>query len=122
MNHLEDTLLFQIRAANLPIPEREYRFAARAVGLGKGVRERLKVANLQDWRFDFAWPNIRLAAEIEGGTWSKGRHVRGVGFENDCRKYNAAALMGWAVLRFTGGMIESGAALESLEQWLAATE
>lgn len=53
------------------------------------------------WRFDFAWPDRMLAVEIEGGTHSGGRHTRGSGYAADCEKYNAAAIQGWHVLRFT---------------------
>jgi very-short-patch-repair endonuclease len=48
------------------------------------------------WKFDFAWPAIKLAVEIEG----QGRHQTFVGFRRDCDKYNAALAMGWRVLRF----------------------
>ena len=51
------------------------------------------------WRFDFAFPEIMFALEIEGGVWSKGRHTRGTGFVNDINKYNEATMMGWKVLR-----------------------
>ena len=57
------------------------------------------------FRFDFAFLGERVAVEIEGGSWSGGRHVRGAGFEKDCEKYNLAGSMGWRVLRFTTGMI-----------------
>ena len=58
------------------------------------------------WRFDFCWPEIKLAVEVEGGTWSGGRHNTGKGFEDDCEKYAEAALLGWTVLRVTGKMIK----------------
>jgi very-short-patch-repair endonuclease len=70
------------------------------------------------WRFDFAWPERKLAVEVEGGTWSGGRHTRGDGFERDCEKYNAAALLGWTVLRFTTAMVDDGRALETIERAL----
>lgn len=57
------------------------------------------------WRFDFCHRQSRIAIELEGGTWTGGRHVRGSGFERDCEKYNAAALLGWRVFRLTGGML-----------------
>ena len=60
------------------------------------------------WRFDFADVRRKIAVEIEGGIWVRGKHVRGKGYENDCRKYNAAALQGWTVLRFTPGMVTDG--------------
>lgn len=53
------------------------------------------------WRFDFAFPAQRVAIELEGGVHSRGRHTRGKGFIADCDKYNAAAELGWTVLRYT---------------------
>jgi very-short-patch-repair endonuclease len=61
-------------------------------------------------RFDFAFPDVRVAVEVEGGTWTGGRHSRGVGFASDCAKYNFAVLSGWRVLRFTGDMVKDGTA------------
>lgn len=71
------------------------------------------------WRFDFAWPAVKVAVECEGGTHSGGRHTRGPGFEKDAEKYNAALLAGWRVLRFTQRQITSGEALVLIERMLA---
>ena len=103
-SRLEETLALHIRAANLPAPVREHRFAPP-----------------RRWRFDFAWPDLMLAAECEGATWTNGRHVRGKGIENDMEKYNQAALDGWVLLRFTAQMINSGEALAQIEQALNET-
>ena len=70
------------------------------------------------WRFDFAWPEQKIAAEIEGGVWTRGRHTRGKGFINDCDKYNAATLLGWRVFRFTREHIDSGDAIRLIEDAL----
>ena len=70
------------------------------------------------WRFDFCWPGRMVAVELEGGVYSGGRHVRGRGFENDCEKYNAAALAGWKVGRFTARMVDNGEALAWLKEAL----
>lgn len=70
------------------------------------------------WRFDFAWPVERVALEIEGGSWTGGRHVRGRGFESDCEKYNEAAVQGWRILRVTGGMVQDGRAVWYLKRLL----
>jgi hypothetical protein len=51
------------------------------------------------WRFDFAWPIAKVALEVEGGAFTRGRHVRPSGFIADCEKYSEAALLGWTVLR-----------------------
>jgi very-short-patch-repair endonuclease len=50
---------------------------------------------------DFAWPEQKVAVEIEGGVFSGGRHTRGAGFVADCDKYNALAAAGWRLFRFT---------------------
>lgn len=63
---------------------------------------------VRKWRFDFADVSKMIAVEIEGGTWSGGAHTRGRGFEEDCEKYNEAAVFGWRVFRFTGKMVEDG--------------
>jgi hypothetical protein len=57
------------------------------------------------WRFDYCHVVSRVAIELEGGTYSNGRHVRGVGYTNDAIKYNEAISRGWAVLRFTTEML-----------------
>lgn len=90
---LETLLLGQIRNAGLPTPERETTFHQR-----------------RQWRFDLAWPVAMLAVEIDGGTWVRGRHNRPKGYEEDVKKGNEAALLGWTVLRVTGGMVRSGEA------------
>jgi len=51
------------------------------------------------WRFDYAWPQHKVALEIEGAAFMRGRHTRGAGFRNDIAKYNAATLLGWRVFR-----------------------
>lgn len=93
------SLIDQIRLAGLPEPEPEVRFHPR-----------------RKWRFDWAWKDMHIAAEQEGGIWTGGRHTRGRGYESDCQKYNAAALMGWIVFRFTPDMIASGEALQTLAE------
>jgi len=70
------------------------------------------------WRFDFCWPALKIAVEVEGGTWQKSRHTTGRGFEADCEKYNAGAILGWFVLRVTGDMVNSGVALQTVEDMI----
>ena len=53
------------------------------------------------WRIDFAIVDLKIGIEIEGGVWTNGAHTRGKGFIEDMEKYNAAATLGWVILRFT---------------------
>ena len=67
------------------------------------------------WRADFAiLEPYRILIEVDGGTRSGGRHVRGSGFEQDCFKVNHAVFMGWQVLRFTSAMVISGNAIDTV--------
>ena len=66
----------------------------------------------REWRFDFAWPDVRAAIEIEGLTrgvpgrrQQVGRHQQVEGYGADCEKYNEATLAGWRVFRVTRKMI-----------------
>jgi hypothetical protein len=93
----------------------------RAAGLPGSIPEH-RFASPRRWRFHYAWPAHRLAPEIEGGTWTRGRHVRGRGYEADCEKYNTAALRGWRVLRVTTAMIRDGRALALLARALDSAE
>lgn len=111
-SHLESTLAHQLRMLGLlDLCEAEYRFSAYHVGgPGRGLRARLLEAGLSDWRFDLAWPPLKLAVEIEGGLYVGGRHTRGAGFEEDLRKYDAAMRLGWDVYRCGKQLIKSGQA------------
>jgi len=71
------------RAAGLPVPVAEYRFAPP-----------------RRWRFDYAFLSLWIAVEVEGGGFVGGRHTRGAGFLRDMEKYNAAAMLGWRILRY----------------------
>ena len=70
--------------AKAPEPESEYRFHP-----------------FRKWRFDFAWPDKKVAVEMDGGVFTGGAHVRGGHYQSDCEKGNAAVLLGWRVLHYT---------------------
>ncbi len=60
----------------------------------------------RQFRFDFSWPDVKVAVEIEGGEYSRGRHTRAAGYQTDCEKYNLAADPGWVVYRYTPTMLQ----------------
>ena len=50
------------------------------------------------WRFDIAWPEQRVAVEVQGGIWTAGRHNRGAAMLKEWEKLNTAACDGWRIL------------------------
>lgn len=89
-------------------------------------REIAFAAPRRRWRADFGigpkdrsiWAMHRILVEIDGGSFTFGRHVRGKGFEADCEKLNTANLLGYRVLRFTPAMVEDGRAIQVIRQAL----
>lgn len=98
-----DGFLLLLKAHGLPPPAQEYRFCSA-----------------RRWRFDYAWPDLDppVALEVEGGIWTRGRHVRPGGMLSDMTKYNRAALMGWVVLRCTPDDIKTGRVIDLLKEAL----
>lgn len=92
----------------------------REAGLDSGVVAEHKFHPSRLWRFDFAYPALKIAVEIEGGTWTGGRHTRGSGYAADAEKYNAAAIDGWLVVRGDGKMVRSGALLAAVKSAIDA--
>lgn len=108
-----------LKVSSVGTPEREFRFHPE-----------------RRWRFDFAWPDVKVAVEIDGGGYGfrcrtcrgtgkasgkfgpatcrtcggtgrmVGGHNTATGSTNDAEKGNAAVVLGWRVLRFTTRMLE----------------
>lgn len=99
---------------------------------GYEFETQFKFHDSRRWRSDFrVWrpcPNLGQSekdakvclVEIEGVTHygpNLGRHQTARGYEKDCEKYNAAALLGWTVFRFTGRMVGDGTMQQTLKEW-----
>jgi hypothetical protein len=65
----------------VPCPVFEYRFHSK-----------------RKWRFDMAWPDQKVALEVQGGIFSQGRHTRGAALLKEWEKLNTAATLGWRIL------------------------
>ena len=75
-------------AMTAPEPQPEYRFHAE-----------------RKWRFDWAWPEQRVAVEVNGEAWNTkggGRHGKAA----DLEKLNAAQAAGWRVFQYTPAMLD----------------
>lgn len=114
MSKAEDQFLFQVKALALPLPFREYKFHPT-----------------RKWRFDFAWPELKFAVEIEGvtyyginknGTMKLGRHQQAKGVTADCEKYGEAMLLGWTVYRCTQALVKNGDAIKLVEELIHQRE
>lgn len=105
MSDLEEQFASQLRYAELPEPVREYQFAAH-------LKRR--------FRFDFSWPLVQVAVEIEGAIYRPGRgaHSSVSGIKRDIEKHNLAVELGWRVLRFHGDQVRDGTALDVVERVL----
>jgi len=62
---------------------------------------------IRQWRSDFAWPSVKIAVEIQGGSFlgkskykKRGGHNTAIGQSRDYEKNRAAVMMGWRVLMF----------------------
>jgi very-short-patch-repair endonuclease len=91
-------VLAQIQSAGLNGWEQEYRFCST-----------------ERWRFDFAFPGLKLAVEIDGGGMGHG-HFTPWRREKENLKFNAAAALGWRILRGSTRQAENG----ELFAWLKA--
>ncbi len=97
---LEDLFVEKLRSTNLPMPECEVR-----------------LWDDRKQRVDFVWIDYELVVEIEGGSYVHGRHHRPKGFADDILKYNRIASEGMCLFRFTGEMVRSGLAIDTLEEY-----
>jgi very-short-patch-repair endonuclease len=97
-----DLLKLHLQSEKIPF-EQEYRFH-----------------DSRRWRADFAFPQRKLLVEVDGAIWTGGRHTRGAGWEKDAEKLNAAAILGYRVLRFSPGMVRRGEAIETIKRCLEA--
>jgi len=80
---LENSLFEEFKLHGLPLPARQYKFHP-----------------LRKWTLDFAWLEKRVAVEVDGGLFIRGRHSRGASQEKDHEKRNSATACGWRVFVF----------------------
>ena len=91
----EDVIAEELEDAGFGGFEREYRFHPT-----------------RRWRLDFAWVDEKIALEVEGSIWARGRHTRGKGYIGDIEKYSEASLYGWILLRVPTDNAGTGQAVD----------
>jgi len=97
----EQSFLLMLKARKMPTPTPEYRFHP-----------------VRKFRWDWAWPEARLALEVEGGVWSGGAHGRGTGIVRDMEKSTLAAEEGWRIIRVTPSNLATEATMDSIHRAL----
>lgn len=97
----------------------EIALAGQLNARGISYERELMLIPKRRFRFDFLLAEFALVIEVEGGTWSGGRHTSGAGFRSDCVKYNAALELGYRVLRYTTDMVTKGEAIAQVERIVA---
>jgi hypothetical protein len=92
-----------LKAIGVPPPVAEYKFCAD-----------------RRWKVDYAWLDVQLIVEIEGGVWigarkkkdgsyskwSGGRHNHPVGYIKDMEKYNKMAELDWVKLSYQPNKVD----------------
>ncbi len=84
---LETRFLRLVERANLPGVERQYRVRDRGRSIGV---------------VDFAYPELRIAIEIDGYRWHSGRAP----WERDLARRNLLTALGWSVIHITSTDLE----------------
>ena len=83
----ERVFLAVLKHYQVPLPVPEHQFAT---SLGR------------KWRFDWAWVAERVALEVQGGIWMRGKtlgaHAMPTNIQRDHAKFSAAACLGWRIL------------------------
>ena len=75
-----------------------------------------KFATDRKYTFDFAFPDIRFAVELDGGIFlRKGGHSTGKAIEDDRYKDQCAFLNDWIVFRVIPKMVEDGSAIRTIK-------
>jgi len=78
----------------------------KRLGPDRPAKRDFRFHQTRRWKFDAAWPAEKVAVELEGGIWTRGRHTRGKGYWRDMQKYNAAVWAGWRLFRFAANDLE----------------
>lgn len=76
---------------------------------------------IRKFRFDFAWPQFKVALEVDGGIFNGGAHSNPMNILRDMEKGNLATMDGWRVLHYTPSQVKVGLAIAGLKKLLAGS-
>ena len=107
----------------VPSPIRNYRFLNEmpcGLCLNRAFESKCPLCHgtghYPPYELDFAWLDLKLGVEVEGGIHQKSGHSTGTGIQRDIRKQQLAALLGWRIIPVSASDIDSGLAYWLLQQ------
>lgn len=83
----------------------EYRLFERILQSYGEVTPEYKFHPKRKWKFDYCYTREKLAIEIEGGIWIRGRHNSPKGYKKDMDKYNKCEILGYRLLRYSPDLL-----------------
>ena len=113
--------LATLKPARIVQPKHDYKaeFVQQCSLVGIELQPEFKIFENRKFRADWrVLPDTKILIEFEGGLFHSGKRghhsIRGI--HKDILKYNLCALAGWMVIRITPKHVESGQALQWVEQ------
>jgi very-short-patch-repair endonuclease len=87
------------KSGSTPLTESELEGKFLNLLLANGLKptQQHKFHPVRNWRFDFCWPDKKLAIEVQG--FGPG-HNSLLGMLSDYEKHNAALILGWRIIYF----------------------
>ena len=83
-----------------------------------GYERKFQFKTTKHWRFDFHIVKKRLLIEIAGGPWSGGRGGKLANKAWSMERYDDAEELGYRIMRFEPDQVESGYALQWIQEQL----
>lgn len=97
-------------------PAAKLEFMLNDYGLMAGCYKEYKFRPDRKWPFDFAWPDLLIACEVDGFGWG---HQAQQNIAKAHDKQNVAMLNGWRVFRYTSRHLGSRAGVIAAVEQLA---
>ena len=87
-------------------PAEKFEHVWNTDGIDGPMTKEFAFDNSRKWRFDFAWPTVKVAVEIDGFGYG---HQAQQNIAKGHEKQNAAVLQGWKILRYSSRQLGSKA-------------
>ena len=86
---------------------------------GESFQAEYRFHPTRKWRFDYGWPEIKVAVEFDG-LFGGGAHTSINMVAKDSEKMNEAAILGWIVIRVNTMSLRDGSGYDAIDRAVAA--